>query len=296
MASDPRRSVRYSQNFLRTPRLAEFLLGLSSIDRHDLVYEIGPGTGTITERLARRCRRVVAVEKDPLLARRLRQRLATEPTVVVEEADFLTVPLPADAFKVFANIPFNGTSAILTALTARPTGLEEACLIVQREAAERFTGEPRAVLGAVLLKPWFEPAIVYRFRREDFIPAPGVEVVLLRLRKRGPPLIAPADRDLFRDLVCHAFTDYRPRVHDTLAALFGARAWRHLGVGLGIEAHAGPTGVTFEQWLVLFHLFKLWGDDRARARIAGAEARLLRQQAGLQKQHRTRTRGSNGHE
>jgi 23S rRNA (adenine-N6)-dimethyltransferase len=290
VSADPRRSVRYSQNFLRDPRLVDFLLDAASIGPDDLVYEIGPGPGVITERLARRCRRVVAIEKDPALARQARTRFAGTPTVAIQEADFLDVRLPAARYKVFASIPFNITSAILAALTETPCPPEEAYLVMQREAAEKFAGEPRTLLGALLLKPWFEPAILHHFRRADFAPAPRVDVVMLRLRKRGPPLIAPADRQLYRDFVAHAYTDRRPLVRDTFAALFGPQRWRQARQAVEIAADAGPTALRFEEWLVLFHLFKLLGDDRARSLVSGAEARLQRQQAGLERLHRTRLR------
>jgi len=76
VGTQERRSVRYSQNFLHDRRLVGRLLARSSIGPDDVVYEIGPGRGIITEALAARCRRVVAVEKDPLLAARLQRRFA----------------------------------------------------------------------------------------------------------------------------------------------------------------------------------------------------------------------------
>ena len=75
-AVDQRPSIRYAQNFLHDWRLVERLLDRAAIGPGDLVYEIGPGHGAITERLARRCRAVVAIEKDAWLAARLRKRFA----------------------------------------------------------------------------------------------------------------------------------------------------------------------------------------------------------------------------
>jgi 23S rRNA (adenine-N6)-dimethyltransferase len=288
MPTAQRRSVRYSQNFLTDPRLVERLLDLSGIRASDLVYEIGPGHGIITARLARRCGQVVAVERDPLLAARLHRRFAGVPNVAVRAGDFLARPLPDAAYKVFANIPFNRTADIVAKLTAAPCPPEDAYLVVQREAADRFLGRPRETLRAVLLKPWFEPTVVHHFRRADFVPAPRVDVVMLRLRKRGPPLVPAAGARAFRDFVVYGFTAWQPSLYRALVDMLGPRRSRRIAHDVGLDPAAAPTAVPFAQWLALFDAFDRLDDARARRLIAGAERRLERQQAGLRKCHRTR--------
>jgi len=68
-----RKSITYSQNFLRKPELVRYLLEKSSIGPNDIVYEIGPGQGIITEQLAFRCKKVIAIEKDQELSLRLKK-------------------------------------------------------------------------------------------------------------------------------------------------------------------------------------------------------------------------------
>lgn len=302
MTAPERRSVRYAQNFLRGPRLVERLLARSTIGADDLVYEIGPGKGIITAALARRCRRVVAIEKDPILAGRLRRRFAGHPRVAIHEADALCFPLPDERYKVFASIPFNVTTAIVTRLTAcgergestAPSAPDDAFLVVQREAANKIIGAPRESLYAVLLKPWFEPTLLHRFARADFVPAPRVDVVMLRLRKRGPPLVAPADTRLFRDFVAHGFTAWRPSLRRTFKGIFTAQQFDRLVRELAFAPDATPTALRFEHWLGLFERFKALGDARARWHVAGAERRLKAQQARLHKVHRTRASARSG--
>ena len=77
MSSALRHPISYTQNFLKDPRLVATLLDQSSIARVDVVYEIGPGKGIITEQIARRCQRVIAIEKDSRLAARLRSSSAS---------------------------------------------------------------------------------------------------------------------------------------------------------------------------------------------------------------------------
>jgi len=106
--------------------------------------------------------------------------------------------------------------------------IDDTFLVVQREAAERHCGVPSETLAGLLLKPWFAPSIVHRFHRDDFTPKPSVEVVMLRLRKRGPPLVASEDAQAYRDLVVSGFTAWRPTIGDALAQPFGQRAARRL--------------------------------------------------------------------
>ena len=290
MPSDLRCSVAYSQNFLRSGRLVDRLLARSEIDPEDLVLEIGPGKGIITERLARACRQVLAIEKDPKLARQLQDRLAALGNVALFEADALSFPLPLTSYKVFANIPFNATAAIVTRLTTDRWAPLDAYLVVQREAAIRYLGQPKESLSALLLKPWFEPTLIHRFQPSDFLPPPHVEVVMLRLWKRGPPLVAGDNAELFRDFIVFAFTAWQPTVRVALARGVGTDGARQIERRSGVDLGRSPTSVRFEEWLDLFAAF-VELDEQVRRAVYGAESRLRAEQAGLRKVHRSRTFG-----
>src|SRR5437868_3853700 len=108
---------KYSQNFFRSATLVERLLDASTIRQGDLVLDLGAGTGVISTRLARRGCEVLAVEKDARLAQQLRAELAETRGVRVLHSDILHVHLPRRAYKVFSNIPFDATSAIVNHLT-----------------------------------------------------------------------------------------------------------------------------------------------------------------------------------
>ena len=288
MSSPIRQSVLYSQNFLKDPCLVASLLDRVEISNNDVVYEIGPGKGIITQQLALRCKQVVAIEKDPHLATLLLQNFADWPNVTIHKGDFLQYRLPHQPYKVFANIPFNITTAIVTRLTTADYPPEDAYLTMQKEAAQMFLGKPHESLRTILLKPWFEMAIVHNFERKDFIPAPRVDVVMLRLRKRGPPLVHNADKQRFRDFVVHTFTAWQPTIKITFKSIFTRQQLNYIKRGLGIELDVTPTSLFFEQWLNLFEYFKTVANKQAWLVILGSEKQLLQQQNGLQKIHRTR--------
>ena len=286
MSAPVRPSVQLSQNFLTDSQLVASLLyrfGLGG----DVVYEIGPGRGIITRQLARRYRRVVAIEKDPCLAARLTETFREWPNVTIHTGDFLRYPLPHASYNVFANIPFNITAAIVTRLTRADTPPDVAHLVMQREAALMFSGKPHESLRTILLKPWFETEIVHRFQRSDFAPAPRVDVVMLRLRKRGPPLVSNADRQFFRDFVVYTFTHWQPNDGNPLITFFTRQQRAHVERTIGFDRATRPSALTLTQWLRLFEQLKAVGNPDARIRLAGSERRLLHQQTRLEKRHRT---------
>lgn len=277
-----------SQNFLRDPALVDALLDRSSIQTPDLVYEIGPGMGIITGQLIGRCRHVVAVEKDPRLAAYLRERFRGCENLSIHAADFLRFPLPKTPYKVFASIPYGNTAGIVTKLTTSVVAPCDSYLIMQREAADRFSGSARATLYASLLHPWFEAAVVHRFRPTDFRPAPRVDSVLLRLLRRRLPQVSAPDVQFFRDFVTYAFTAPRPALYFTLHACLGRRRADRFLCQERLDPATAPSMVPGTLWILLFEHLKDAGGVQARHAVEGAEERLRCQQAGLQKVHRTR--------
>ena len=140
MSASNRQRVLYSQNFLKDPNLVALLLDQSSLESDDVVYEIGPGKGLITRQLALRYRQVIAIERDPHLSAWLQREFASWSNVTIHYGDFLFYNLPRQPYKVFANIPFNITAAIVAQLTAAQRPPEDAYLCMQKEAAEMFLG------------------------------------------------------------------------------------------------------------------------------------------------------------
>jgi 23S rRNA (adenine-N6)-dimethyltransferase len=291
MSRLPQHRIADSQNFLRSPRLVDRLLDRSGIGADDLVIEVGPGRGVITERLAARCRQVLAVEQDLVLVEELRTQFAHAVNVALFAGDFLSFPLPLTAYKVFANIPFNITAAIVGKLTSGTSPPIDAYLAVQREAAARFMGTPQETLVAVLLKPWFEPTVVHRFRPADFVPRPGVAVVLLRLRRREAPLVSPRDAVLFGDFAAYAFTAWQPTVREALARILPRRLVADIERTSGVSLACRPSELPFSAWISLAETFRTLAGERV-AVIEGARARLECQQIQLQKVHRTRASGA----
>ena len=281
------RQVQFSQNFLHDRRLVERLVGGAGLGPDDIVLEIGPGGGIITDVLACRCRHVLAVEKDQRQVVTLQRRFRHQPRVTVFRADFLDFPLPATRYKVFASIPYNITTAIVAKLTSGVSPPDDAFLIVQREAAARFIGVPVGTLFALELAPWFDLSIRHELQRTDFRPVPAVDSVLLHIRRRPEPFVPDELRDAYRDLVTAVFTAWKPSVLLALKTLVPAEHVLLLRDELGAELSHSPARTPLALWLRLFERIVALEDDRVWSAVAGASERLREQQSRLTKRHRT---------
>lgn len=252
---DPRPDGRH---FLKSRRIAAELVDQAGVGADDLVLEIGAGTGRITEALAARARRVIAVEIDPDLSRKLRRTFATDSNVEVLAADVLLVSAPQEPFRAFGNVPFGLTTAILRRLLDDPvSSLTRADLLVQYEVArKRCSPWPSRQLSLAWL-PWWEFALVRRLPRWCFEPPPRVDAGMLRITRRNPPLLTPADRPAFVRTLRAAFRRSSDPVRRSLPG-FTSEAWRRLARERGLPLSAPPAGLDVFDWVDLFRVSRTY--------------------------------------
>ena len=259
----------------------------STLGPDDLVVEIGPGDGAITAILLERCRHVIAVEKDPVQVERLDRRFAGERCLTLFAADVLDFPLPHSPYKVFASIPYNATAAIVGKLTTGTAPPEDIYLVMQREAAERFMGEPRETLAGLRIRPWFAPDIVHAFRRTDFRPVPAVDSVLLRLERRARPLVELSLRSRYENLVSALFSAWQPTVREAVQKVLPRRAAGEVCNALGSALGRKPGETDLETWIALFDLLVDLDDELVWTAVERAAAALEAGQSRLEKRHRS---------
>jgi 23S rRNA (adenine-N6)-dimethyltransferase len=173
------------------------------IDPGDLVLDLGAGTGRLTAELARSARRVVAVEIDPWLAERLRDRW---PNVHVVEADARELALPRQPFRVVANLPFHGTNEILRHLLDNPrVPLLRADLVVEwGVAVKRGLPWPSTVNG-VVWSAWHTTRVERRLPRTAFEPPPSVDAGVVVFERRAQPLVPVEQAAGYRSFVARGF-------------------------------------------------------------------------------------------
>ncbi|MGH9906906.1 MAG: ribosomal RNA small subunit methyltransferase A [Pyrinomonadaceae bacterium] len=273
METRQHKRISLAQNFLTSPKLVHRLVRMSTIGPSDIVYEIGPGNGIITAALASVAKQVIAIEKDPALVRRLRERFRLRDNVEIVEKDFLNysfhtrpdIDMPSRTvgrqtgiteYKIFANIPYNSTAQILRKILHERSKLREGYLILQKEAAKNFSGSPRESLFSIQVKPFFEFQILLQLRRADFCPAPKVDSVLLSIKRRASPLLEMQDVALYRDFVQYGFGRWKPNLKSAFKGVFTYKQWKRLSRNLDFPLNATPTELSFEQWLGLYQAFK----------------------------------------
>jgi 16S rRNA (adenine1518-N6/adenine1519-N6)-dimethyltransferase len=219
------------QHFLRDPGIARAIVDLVAPTTKDLVVEIGPGDGALTAELARRAGRLIALEIDPALVARLRQRF---PGVEVVEADARTwdyralAAPPGGRVLVAGNLPYSVGKPILMSLLAARTAIHEMALMLQREVAERVAAAPGSrIYGSlsVLTQLYGDVRIALRVPPGAFRPPPKVESAVLHLRVLPAARVPLADERRFASVVRAAFAQRRKTLANALAG------------GLGIPAH-----------------------------------------------------------
>lgn len=258
----------WSQNFFRDQDLVRAMVAALPLDQRDIIYEVGPGEGIITRELAKAAGQVVAIERDRHLCQQLQQALRERDNVRVVCGDFLEHPIQEPAYKVAANIPFSITTPIVNKLLYGPVPVTAAFLIIQKEAAEKFSGSPVESQYSVLAKPWFTFQILREFARTDFIPVPSVDVVLLGIWQRETPLIAPKDAELYRAFVRYAFSQWKKDLRAGLRGIFSNLQFKILAQNLDFPLDATPTQLSVEQWVGLYEYFREGVPQYKQARVA----------------------------
>lgn len=285
-----RKRIAYSQNFLKDKNLIANLISKSSITKNDTVYDIGAGQGIITDELSKVSGKVIAFEIDKNLYGKLSQRLRNQ-NVELRLGNFLDFPLPSFGYKVFSNIPFNITSAVIRKLTEAPNPPLDTYLIVQKEAAEKFLGKPYDIKNsqlAIQLKPWFDMTVVYNFAKNDFFPKPMVDIVLIRIEKRNNSLIDLKDKQLYDDFITYSYSQFQPNIVEGLSKVIGRNTMTILAKQVGFNPNGKPSELEEKTWYGIFDYFIKNVDDNHKRIVKGAFALLRKQQQNLQKINRTR--------
>jgi 16S rRNA (adenine1518-N6/adenine1519-N6)-dimethyltransferase len=227
------------QHFLRDAGVARAIVDLVAPTAADLVVEIGPGEGALTQHLAPRAARVIALEVDRALIERLRRRL---PGIDVVEADartwdYAAVERPAGGrVLVVGNLPYSASKPILQALVEARAAIDRMVLMLQLEVAERVAAPPGGkTYGSlsVLTQLFCDVRVALRVPPGAFRPPPKVDSAVLELRPLAASRVAVGDERRFRAVVRAAFAQRRKTLANALAAGLG------ISVGAAREAAAG---------------------------------------------------------
>lgn len=261
-----------AQHFLIDEEALATILDAADLGPGDTVIEVGPGLGVLTEELASRAGRVIAVELDGRLATALQERLASHDNVSIINGDILKVDpgglmgydsVPPSGYKVVANLPYYITSLVLRRFLEAHQPPETMVIMVQREVAETIAAAPGGMsLLSVSVQFFGEPSIVGIIPAASFHPPPTVDSAILKITATESHRLAVTDQAGFFKLVRAGFKATRKQLANSLAnGLIRPRdEVLPLLEEAGIDPKRRPGTLTVDEWIRLWQVYDSGGD------------------------------------
>ena len=211
---------KFGQNFLIDTHVLDKIISAAEITKDDLVVEIGPGIGTMTQYLACAAREVVAIEIDKMLIPILQDTLSAYDNVTIINEDVLKVDLNKLAeeknggrpVKVVANLPYYITTPIIMGLFENHVPLHSITIMVQKEVADRMRMGPGTKdYGALSLAVQYyaEPYLVANVPQNCFMPRPKIGSAVIKLTVHEKPPVTVRDEKLMFKLIRASFNQRR---------------------------------------------------------------------------------------
>jgi len=220
------------QNFIVNPGVCPKIAEAAGLDSTMGVLEIGPGFGVLTQELARRAGKVVAIEIDRRLPPLLAQTLAEFRNVAIVEGDVMELDLaallrahfPGMRVAVCANLPYYITSPVLMRLLEQRLPVEQITVMVQKEAAERLVAQPGTrMAGAITcaVRYYARPQMLFAVQPGSFYPPPKVTSAVIRLRPHAEPPVRPHSEAAMFRVIRAAFGQRRKTAANAVSSGLG---------------------------------------------------------------------------
>ena len=218
---------KFGQNFLIDSHVLDKIIRAADVTKDDVVLEIGPGFGTMTQYLAEAAKEVVAVEIDKALIPILKETLKDYDNITLINEDILKLDISAlveeknggRPIKVVANLPYYITTPIIMGLFEKHVPLSNLTVMVQKEVAARMQAGPGTKdYGALSLAVQFyaNPYIVANVPPNCFIPRPGVGSAVIRLTRWEKPPVTVQDEAFLFSLIRASFNQRRKTLQNSL--------------------------------------------------------------------------------
>jgi 16S rRNA (adenine1518-N6/adenine1519-N6)-dimethyltransferase len=248
------------QHWLHDRGVLAHIADCAEIGPDDTVLEIGPGLGTLTSELLRRAHKVVAVEFDPDLARKLPGQFPGKNLEVIH-SDILSFDLSTlpKNYKVVANVPYYITSKIVQLLMTAENKPASAVLLVQKEVAQRLAAEPGdmsilAVSAQVFAKASLGDVVPAAF----FTPPPKVDSQVVILQTLGTPIVSGDKEKQFFRVVKAGFSAKRKKLRSSLSGGLGIDkdAVEVLLAAVSISPDKRAEDLSLDEWVKLSEAYK----------------------------------------
>jgi len=181
----------FGQNFLISKKALKEIIEAANLKKTDVVLEVGPGLGVLTQELNKKVKKLIAVEADNKFAEILKANFQNLPNVeIIKENILKTNPkalgLRARGYKIVANIPYQITSHFLRRYLETPLAPELLVLMIQKEVAQRILAKPPHMnMLAVLVQYYSTPKLISYIKRGSFVPPPKVDSAIIKLKLKN---------------------------------------------------------------------------------------------------------------
>lgn len=249
-----------SQNFLIDGNIIRKIVAAADVQPDDLILEIGPGPGSLTQALLETGAQVIAVEKDEVLAKALERLQSPSQQLSVFCQDIMTFPLEKEITsrlkrgqkaKVIANLPYHLTTPILAHLAPFHSFISSLTVMVQDEVGRRMTAQPGTSEYSsftVFLHFYTHPHYAFTVSRNCFFPAPKVDSAIIVLQLHAPPL-PPETALTFFQLTRTAFEQRRKMMRASLKHLFPSQKIEQVLQFIGQNPLARPEMLSLDDFL-----------------------------------------------
>ncbi len=243
---------RFGQHFLTDPAVVDAILDSIHATQDDVVVEIGPGQGALTDSLARQAGHLHAIELDRDLAGNLRQRFKHDESVTIHEADALSFDFSAlgKRLRVVGNLPYNISTPLLFHLLKHRDNIVDMHFMLQKEVVERMAAQPGTKaygrLG-IMLGCHLNIESLFDVDRHAFRPPPAVTSAVVRLDPLPPGTFEIDDEAFLSTLVATAFMQRRKTLRNSLKKLASTVDFE----AVGIDAGQRPEQVSIAQYVAL---------------------------------------------
>lgn len=242
----------YGQHFLNDANILNAIIDEALVGDSDTVVEIGPGRGSLTFILARRAKRVIAIEADRELADELRPKLPKNVSLITGDALKVEWELEIESdYKIVANIPYSITSPLLRKIYSLNKKPSVAVLLVQLEVARRLTapaGSSERGLMTLLREAEADCVLVRKVAAGSFAPPPQVESAVIKVT----PYEQSLRSTIFWPAVEAAFSHKRQKMSNAIGGLPIAKSRvAELLAAVDISPAVRPSELTFGQWQAL---------------------------------------------
>ncbi len=209
------------QNFLIDRNVRDKIIGSLELSDNDLVIEIGPGLGSLTEGLFKIAKKVIAVEKDKRLCEFLKENFHGVKNLEIFCMDFLKFCLPGERLKVIGNLPFFITTPILTRLIEARRKIDSVYITVQKEFAERLVakrGQSNYSPITLFVQFYASPSRLFSIKETSFFPPPEVEAIFLKLEILDKAPFLVKDEEVLFKVIRSAFGKRRKTILNSLSS------------------------------------------------------------------------------